>query len=225
MLLTILKQILIILAGVTVVIAAFILLLQLAEYESNKTRRFWGDTPIRAQLLYLVLVFAVIGIVWFFSDIWRDWYYEEGPRPYASVEAAAEDGCVVLAWNGIVAGREHWEEFLACAESWQPAQISIAHSDGGAVGVVHELRFDGFAYHYTENTRFLHQDSQQQTYPYLLCLTYKPPENKDTYSQKVTWVLTDKADLTAEEQHWAFADENKDYSLETILTEYHWLTE
>lgn len=224
MLLTILKQILIILAGVAVVIGGIILLLLLSEHEKNKTRRFWGDTPIRAQLLYLVLVFVVIGIVWFFSDLWRAWYYEEGPRPYASVEAAAEDGCVVLGWDGIIAGREHWEEFLLRAESWQPAQISITHTDGGSVDVVHVLRFDGILYHYTKNTRYIHQDSESQTYPFLLCLTYEPPE-EDLYSKKVTWVLTDKPDLTAEEQHWAFADEEKDYSLETLLAEYHWLTQ
>lgn len=222
MLMTILKQILIILAGIAGIIGVLALLVSHADFERNRSRRIWGSTPVAAQLVFLGISCAIIGVIWFVSNLWQDWYYTEAPPPYASIEAAAEDGCVVLGWDGIIAGREHWEDFLDQAEHHHAAQISIAHSEGSSVNVVHVLFFDGSVYHYTKNTRYLHQKSQQQTYPYLLCLTYEQPEVTDTDFQTVTWVLTDKADLTAEEQYWAFAEEDRDYSLETLLKEYHW---
>lgn len=226
MLLTILKQILIILAGIAVVIGVVVLLSLRVSYENRRNRR-WESVPIRYQLLYLVIVVTICGVFWFFSQKWNDWYYEKAPVPYASVEAAAADGCLVVqAMSGIMDGEENWEAFLQSAKAMQPTEISIAIHDGGAVQNVNTLAYDGLLYHYTVNTRYIHQDSKTETYPFLLCLTYEPPaEENAMYVRQVTWVLTDNPNLTGQELANRIYGTETEYTVRTLIEENEWLSE
>lgn len=224
MLLTILKQILIILAGIAVVLVAIVLLASRVSYENRRAQRFWSGAPFWVQLAYLGLIILIVAVVWVVHGIYRDWYYEEAPMAYASAEAAAADGCVVVQGSGeLLAGKENWEEFLRQKETGTAA-VSLAVYNGGRVQVVHQLYFDGYLCYYTRGTPYLRQKGGTETYPFLLQLSYDAPErDADRYTQRSLWVLTDKYDLTGEEWAGRSYGMEYDYTAVVLFTETQWL--
>lgn len=181
------------------------------RYDRRHGRMSFGGYVLVISV-FAVFVLIVHGIY----SLWYDWHWEKGPPVYASAEAAAADCCVVNASGQPVDGQTHWEDFLQHTQNNQTARLLLARSDGGAVYVVDELFYDGVLYHYTQNTPYLHQDGSYHIYPYLVCLTYAPT---DLYSRKISWVLTDKADLTVDELPGILYAEDAEYTAKTVLSE------
>lgn len=223
--LIILKQILIILAGICVVIAGICLLVSGVSFEHQKNQRFWRSATFGYQLLYLLLIIVVVGAVALGHRLWQRWYYETGPQPYASAEAAAADGCMVIQSPGTpLAGQEHWEAFLSDCQTFQEAAVRIAVYDGGGVRNVNELRYDGYRYHYTIHPPYIHQRSETETYPLLLHLFYAPAEEEAMlYSSRETWVLTDDPALTGEKLAQLTSDQKATLRARELIVITQWL--
>ena len=194
------------------------------RYRSMKR---WGRISPLGRLLYGLLVAVVCLIAWGVSELYNGWYYEEAPAPYPSVEAAAADGCVVIENLGtFLAGEEHWEEFLRYSQEGLPAVIQVAKSNGTSVSVVDRLYFDGALYHYTQNTKYIHQDSVTESYPYLVFLIEEPdPEAGENYSRMESWVLSDQKDLTPEELPQMLYEPEEGSRAKRLTLYYEWLPE
>lgn len=202
---------------VTVFLGILFLIFEVSgQYRRSRRRRrmsFGGYVLV----ISIFLIFSAV--IYFCYGLWYDWYWEKGPAIYADVNAAAADGCVVISIEQPVAGAENWEDFLAKTQMGQAAQISIAHSEGDAVYAVDVLIYDGVLYHYTKNSPYLHRASTVQTYPYLLRLSHDP---NDLYESKISWVLTDKADLTVQELPEILYGDAQSYIAEVLLAETVW---
>ena len=197
MLLTILKQVLICLLGIAAVVVGFLLFVGVVDFEVQKQKRIWGSSPGLSQLLYILLVAVILGAVWFVHGLWEDWHSEMGPPFYTGAEAAEADGCVVIRpWREIDGGQEHWEAFLQQVEERKPASVRLALLDGGVISQIHEITCDGLMFHCTKHTRYLHRETETESYAFLL----KIPDTWGGY-EYTSWVLTDTPDLTGEALH------------------------
>lgn len=219
-------------ATLVIAVIIFFLRLILEGEKQYRHQRRWRQVSLTGRLLYGVLVIAICFAAWGIGELYNNWYYEEGPAPYASVEAAAADGCVVIEGLGtFLDGEENWEEFLRYSQKGLAAAAPIAFSTGSAVTVVDQLYFDGVLYHYTDNTPYIHQDSVTEAYPYLLFLVKVPdPEAGERYSRMESWVLTDKPDLTLDELPQIEYEEatgkvSSGYRARRLTLYYEWLPE
>lgn len=224
MLLTLLKQILIILGGICLVILGIVLFCIQVHYENRRNARFWGNAPLWAQIAYLGLILVIIAAAWFGSNLYRDWYYEEVPPAYPNAEAAVSAGCVAVNSSGeLLAGFENWEAFLE-QRNTGPAAVQLAVSDGGGIRVVHQLYFDGYLLYFTPGSPYLRQKEDTQVYPFLLCLSWEPSEwEASLYSSRTAWILTDKAELTGEEVAGRLYGMEYDYRMHKLISQTQWL--
>ena len=149
---------------------------------------------------------------------------EEIPAPYATVEAAVADGCIVVNAPGFLEGGEdRWQQFFSLTNMGVPDSISIAVWGGGEARNVNALFYDGDNYHYTVQSRLKHRESTMKSYPYLLHLRYEPaPEAGRSYLWKESYVLTDKADLTGEEAAEELHGTEYDFTVCELICAYEW---
>ena len=212
---------------IVLAVLGFLVTLFLKADRAVRRQRFWNRVGPGGALLYSGLVLGIVGVVFAGSRIYHNWYYETGPAPYGSIGAAVEDGCVVVqSYGGILYGEENWESFLSYERKGVPNTVRIAVYDAGAIRVVNDLLYDGKQYHYTINTRYIHQDSETTVYPYLLYLVYEPlSEEGREYTLREFWVLTEDPDLTAREMDSLEYILNEEYATHRLICETEWLPE
>ena len=192
-----------------------------------RSNRFWSKLSFTGVLFYSGIILAVTGLIYGGSRMYRNWYYELGPVPYDTIEAAAQDGCVVIQpLGGIMDGEENWEQFLRYERKGVAAIVRIAVHDGGTVNTVNELLYDGQQYHYTRNTRYIHQKAKTDTYPSLLNLVYQPtPEEEKNYTRREFWMLTEDTSMTAAEADSFLYAADERYASHCLICETDWIPE
>jgi len=169
-----------------------------------------------------VLLLAAVMIGCF--SLWRSWYYTPAPAPYATMDQAEADGCIVInAPHFLERGRERWERFFGMTNFGIPDTIQIAVWDGGEAQVVNTILYDGEQYHYTTHNGLKHSDSVTTSYPYLLHLRYEPAaDDAALFHWKESYILTDKADLTGEEFANRWQDGSLSFRFVEVVADYDW---
>lgn len=204
-----------------IILGGLVMLLRL------RAQRWMSRLRMREQALIIGAWLAFCGVLFWVSHLWYEWYTEPAPAPYATMEEAAADGCVVINAPGILEdGEERWEQFFFRTGKGLPDYLRIAIWDGGEAQNVNELLFDGTQYHYTITPRLKHRDKTTVTYPYLLLVRYEPPEEENAlYLWRETYVLTDKADLTGEEYAKMLLYPERDFQAHGLIMETQWRPE
>lgn len=193
-------------------------------YRQYRISKYLSRLRMREQLLLFGMGLAVFGLLCWGENRWREWRMEEIPAPYATMEAAVADGCIVVNAPGFLeGGEERWNQFFSLTNMGVPDGLSIAVWDGGEAQNVNGLFYDGEYYHYTVQSRFKHRESTTERYPYLLHLRYEPPADADKlYCWKESYVLTDKADLTGEEAAEMLYGTEYDFTVCELICTYEW---
>jgi len=178
----------------------------------------------RENLLIGGFMLLLAAIITGCFSLWRSWYYTPAPTPYATMDEAEADGCIVInAPHFLELGRERWEQFFGMTNFGIPDNIKIAVWDGGEAQVVNTILYDGEQYHYTANNGLKHSDSVTTSYPYLLHLRHEPgPEENMMYHWKESYILTDKADLTGAEYEARWLEGSPSFRWVEIIADYQW---
>ena len=193
-------------------------------YARYRYRKWVSKLRYREQLLLSLIGAAIAGAIIGGRYLYQQWYYEPAPAPYATMDQAETDGCIIIRSPFFLErGRERWEDFCTTTGYGLPDRVSIAVWDGGECQVVNHIFFDGEAYHYDTHNGLLHSDRETVSYPYLLHLTYEPgPDSSELYSYVESYVLTDKADLTGEEYAHRIVGSDTGFRYACIVADYTW---
>lgn len=216
--LVILREVLRILLGIALVIGFICILVIDVQHRGAQYRRI----GLGWQLIFLCIGVVICALVWVGTDIWRDWYYEEKPRPFDSAEAAYEAGFVVVSgsWE-LVEGYDRW---LSFADSPVPASIPLAIRDGGGIQTLATLVGEDNGYCFTYSSPYVHQKDTVEEYLFLRKIELLPTEYEaELWSWREVWVLTDKEDLTEEEYRACLYTEEPPYRIRKVLTRTQWV--
>ena len=204
-------------------IIGFFLLAIYIFFEGNRQyrrQRFWSRLSPTGKLIYIGTILGLAAVIVFGARAWNQWKYQKFPLPYTTVDAALDNGCMVVQASGsLIDGKDAFEAFVIECEENNQASLEIAVYDGGSIVRLDTLIYDGILYWYTSDAGYLHQEPVEQIFPFLIHETYTPEDN-DLYRTREVWLLADSADISYEA---TLSITEQQYSYRIIYMETVWL--
>ncbi len=143
-----------------------------------------------------------------------------------ALNAAREEGCVIMEDGDVTSGQETWMAFVAETEQGRPASVKVAHyhtldpercdptyyaayKEDYPVLYINELTYDGEDF----TLRWKEQEKQyERTYRYLMRYEGEAPAATATFDAYLHYVLTNDDTVTWEElQHGILSSQFGDY--------------
>ena len=181
--------------------------------------RFWSQLSLTGKLLYIGAILGLAVVIVFVPRVWTQWKYQKGPLPYATIDAALSDGCMVVQASGnLIDGKDHFDEFLDECKRENQASLTISVYDGGSIVRVDTLAYDGILYWYTMDAGYLHQESIEYLFSHLVYDVHIPEDN-DLYVSREVWLLADNADVSYED---TLLTAESGFSYQIIFMETEW---
>lgn len=171
-------------------------------FEGNRQYRrgrFWSQLSLTGKLLYIGAILGLVAVILLGTRAWKQWEYQKGPLPYATIDAALADGCMVVQASGtLIDGKDNFEKFLDECKREHQTSLTIAVYDDGSIVRVDTLAYDGILYWYTMDAGYLHQEPIEYLFSHLIYDVHIPEDN-DLYVSREVLLLADNADVSYED--------------------------